>query len=189
MDFSTVKKLVIPEGEVTKITDASGNVLWQSGYTNQVPLSTESDGKTIYNGGLGYKNGYRLRSGGAEYALSWCAHTGFIPVKGGDIIRIGGMNFENVDGHSSAINVANSSFTNIGQCSTSSGNYGIFLESAYVSYGEAAVKNAKEKEGVWKWVVPPSASGVAYVRISCGSYNKVAADGSKLIVTVNEEIE
>ena len=98
------------------------------------------------------------------------------------------MNFEETLGHSSAINVANSSFTNIGQCSTSSGDYGIFLQSAYSSYGTKAVANAKEKEGVWKWVVPPAASGVAYVRISCGSYNQAAADGSKLIVTINEEI-
>ena len=29
MDFSHVKSLTIPEGEVTKITDSSGNVLWQ----------------------------------------------------------------------------------------------------------------------------------------------------------------
>lgn len=29
MDFTQVKSLTIPEGEVTKITDSSGNVLWQ----------------------------------------------------------------------------------------------------------------------------------------------------------------
>ena len=29
MDFSQVKSLTIPEGEVTKITDSSGNLLWQ----------------------------------------------------------------------------------------------------------------------------------------------------------------
>lgn len=29
MDFSQVKSLTIPEGEVTKITDSSGKVLWQ----------------------------------------------------------------------------------------------------------------------------------------------------------------
>lgn len=29
MDFSQVKSLTIPEGDVTKITDSSGNVLWQ----------------------------------------------------------------------------------------------------------------------------------------------------------------
>ena len=29
IDFSQVKTITIPEGEVTKITDSSGNVLWQ----------------------------------------------------------------------------------------------------------------------------------------------------------------
>lgn len=29
MDFNKVKSLTIPEGEVTKITDSSGNVLWK----------------------------------------------------------------------------------------------------------------------------------------------------------------
>lgn len=29
IDFSKVKSITIPEGEVTKITDADGNVLWQ----------------------------------------------------------------------------------------------------------------------------------------------------------------
>lgn len=31
MDFSQVKSLTIPEGNVTKITDSSGRVLWQAG--------------------------------------------------------------------------------------------------------------------------------------------------------------
>lgn len=64
MDFSNVKSITIPEGKVKRILSGS-TVLWQSGYTNLVPLSTEADDKTIYNGGLGYKNGYRIRSGGA----------------------------------------------------------------------------------------------------------------------------
>ena len=29
IDFSQVKTVTIPEGSVTKITDANGNVLWQ----------------------------------------------------------------------------------------------------------------------------------------------------------------
>lgn len=29
IDFSQVKSITIPEGEVTKIIDADGNVLWQ----------------------------------------------------------------------------------------------------------------------------------------------------------------
>ena len=29
IDFSQVNTVTIPEGEVTKITDSSGNILWQ----------------------------------------------------------------------------------------------------------------------------------------------------------------
>ena len=36
MNFSTVKELKIPEGNVTKITDASGKVLWEAGPTANV---------------------------------------------------------------------------------------------------------------------------------------------------------
>lgn len=38
MNFATLKGLTIPEGKVTKITDASGRVLWQSG----VPVTITS---------------------------------------------------------------------------------------------------------------------------------------------------
>ena len=36
MNFSTLKELKIPEGNVTKITDASGVVLWEAGPTANV---------------------------------------------------------------------------------------------------------------------------------------------------------
>lgn len=169
------------------LTESGKKTLWELiRYTNQVPLSIGTD-KKIYNGGLGYKNGYRIRSGGAEGALSCSAHTGFIPVKAGDVIRIGGLNFGSTHSHGSAMNVSDSSFTNIGQFSMQSGEYGIFAESAYRAYSKASV--VQEKTGVWKWVVPPADSGVAYIRVSCNMYDTgEAADGSKLIVTINEEI-
>jgi hypothetical protein len=184
IDFSTAKAIKIPEGDVYKIA-CNGETLWESSYLNMVPRSTEADGTTIYNGGLGYKNGYRIRSGGAEGALTTSAHTGFIPVKGGDIIRISGGDFSSTHSHGSAMNVADSNFTNIGQFSMTSGNYGIFL-SGYSNYAGSSV--VQEKTGVWKWVVPPAASGVAYIRVSCNAANGGNADGSKLIVTINQEI-
>lgn len=74
-------------------------------YTNQIPISTDTDG-TIFNG-IGYKQGYRLNSSGnvADVAsggvsTDWFV-TGFIPVKGGDIIRFSGAY---VEGGSGAVN-------------------------------------------------------------------------------------
>ena len=31
IDFSQVKTITIPEGDVTKITDSTGNILWEGG--------------------------------------------------------------------------------------------------------------------------------------------------------------
>ena len=57
-------------------------------YTNQVSISTDTDGN-VYNG-TGYKDGYRINSSGAEAALKGFTATGFIPFTKGQTIRIGG---------------------------------------------------------------------------------------------------
>ena len=59
--------------------------------------------------------------------------------------------------------------------------YGI-LGGSYSSYSYGSV--VEVSDGVWKWVVPPAASGVAYIRVS----GYTLGDGSGMIVTVNEEI-
>ena len=63
-------------------------------YTNQIPISTDTDG-SIFNV-VGYKQGYRLNSSGnvAEFTSTDWFVTGFIPVKGGDIIRFSGAYVE-----------------------------------------------------------------------------------------------
>ena len=55
--------------------------------TNRVNLSINPDG-TIYNGGLGYKRGYRIRSGGAELEFETGVCSGYIEVKPGDVVAI-----------------------------------------------------------------------------------------------------
>lgn len=67
-------------------------------YTNQIPISTDTDG-SIFNG-TGYKHGYRINSSGnvtdaasGGASTDWFA-TGFIPVKGGDVIRFSGAYVE-----------------------------------------------------------------------------------------------
>ena len=85
--------MTILEGKVAKITRKSdGAVLWKKGssYTNLLPLATDTDRKTIYQG-KGYITGYRLSSssGGLSKADDMCA-SGFIPCKVGDVLRIKG---------------------------------------------------------------------------------------------------
>lgn len=89
MDFSSVKKIVIPEGEVKQI-ECNGVVLWKGGYTNVLPLATDTDRKTIYQG-KGYITGYRLSSSGSLSSATTMCASGFISVKEGDVIRIKGI--------------------------------------------------------------------------------------------------
>lgn len=191
-NFHNYVHIMLPEGQVKTITRKSdGVVIWQRSGINQVLLSTESDGVTIYNGGLGYKNNTRVRSGGEETGSPSSACTGFIPVKAGDVIRISGMEFSNGYANGSAINVSDSARTNLGQFTIDGARYGLFTQAAYVPYANTSV--LEEKTGVWKWVVPPAASGIAHIRINANAYGASASsnytvNGSLLIVTVNEEI-
>lgn len=177
--FDGVKKITTPRGEVKKITRKSdGFVLWKSGYTNLVPLSTEADGKTIYNGGLGYKDGYRIRSGGAEAAESKASNTGYIKAKGRDVVRLSGYDVK-YNHNSNTINVYDASHTNRGQISAnSSWSYGIFNGDVH-TWDDVIL----EKDNVYYWVVPDGYD-IAYIRVT----GHTLGDGSKMIVTINEEI-
>ena len=44
IDFSTIKGLAIPEGEVTKITDASGTVLWSANTKPRLTITSLCNG-------------------------------------------------------------------------------------------------------------------------------------------------
>ena len=185
MDFSTLKVMMIPEGEVVQI-EYNGSVLWKkpSAYKNWARYSLEADGKTIYNNGLGYKNQTRIRSGGAEQEQGGTTCTGFIPAKNGDTIRISGATIKN-GGTAGTINICDSTTTNLGQwASNSDWGYGNLQGTSYAK-GDYMVE---ETTGVWKWVVPPTDVGnIAYVRV--GGFTGYGETGDKLIVTVNEEIK
>ena len=82
MDFSQLKKLSIPDGEVKQIA-CDGVVLWAAKtFTNQVPISTDTDG-SIFNG-VGYIENRRLSSSGglSGSAQNGSVTTGFMPFHG-----------------------------------------------------------------------------------------------------------
>ena len=158
-----------------------GTLVISGGYTNQVPISINADG-TIYNG-IGYKNGYRIRSGGEEQAFGGASCTGYIKVKPNDVIRISGFNIKNSSYTANVINISDSEFVNLGQWSANyAGGYGNLAGTAYAK-AEAMIE---EGNGVYKWVIPPADfCETAYIRVS-GVTN---GDGSVMIVTVNVEIK
>ena len=186
MNFAQVKSLKIPEGEVTKIV-VGGVVLWEkpASYKNWVKYSTEADGVTIYNGGLGYKDGCRVRSGGAEASSDTASCTGFIPFVKGDKLYIypqfTGCNIQN------AINFYNSARENLGQVTDSGAAYGICSnnpDSFKTTLGDGvSILDLSDN----------TVSGVeqtAFVRITnnIGEVSHIITSGSEMIVTVNEEI-
>ena len=65
------------------------DLISDTSYTNMIPLSTEVDGVTLYNGGKGYKENTRWSaSGGGDVYASGVYTCGYIPVSYGDVIRI-----------------------------------------------------------------------------------------------------
>lgn len=170
MDFTKIKKLFIGGIELKQLFIA---VL-----KNWARYSTESDGTTLYNG-IGYKSGYRVRSGGAEGAYSASSCTGYIPVSPGDVIRVSGCQWGNTYG--SAFNVYNSSLSLLGQACGDGSNNGQF-GSIWIEYsGDSVV----QKADYYEWVVPPTANITGYV--SFIRVTGAVSDGSKLIVYVNDD--
>lgn len=189
MLLSDFKKISI-DGVEMKQLFINDTQVWKSGYKNWVKYSTENDGKTIYNGGLGYKTGYRVRSGGAEGENSYAICTGFIPYKKGDLLRIipqfTGVNSQNT------INFYDSGFANLGQYNDNGSFYGICTGGGW--------NVATEQDGITTVDVTGAngAAGIAYIRIThiyvapgrtTGYTAYVQDPETDFIVTVNEEIE
>jgi hypothetical protein len=182
MIFSTIKTITIPEGAVKKIT-VGGDVLWEepASFKNWVFYSTESDGKTIYNNGKGYKDGCRIRSGGAEAEYSYASITGYIPYVKGDKLYIcppfTGGNTDNT------INFYDNTFACLGQV-TDSGNYYGFCNSSF----KTKVVNGISVLDI-SAVTVTGVENIAYVRIGNNIGNGIISSGSEMIITKNEEIK
>lgn len=144
-------------------------------FTNQVPISIASDG-SIYNDGLGYKNGYRLSSSGSESEMNTNVITGFIKAKAGDTIRIKGSNWCNTDVTTNYLIAYDSNFAKV-----YTGN----PQKSYETNTFVTSMNYDETTGI-STVVLKSGFVYEYIRISL--YYGSSPDGANLIVTVNEEI-
>ncbi|MGN1122276.1 MAG: metallophosphoesterase family protein, partial [Eubacteriales bacterium] len=143
------------------------------GYTNQIPISTDTDG-SIYNG-VGYKSGYRLGSSGTESSMDGMYVTGFIPCKTGDIIRLQNLTFQYGASNASnqRISIYDSAKNHIAQANATS--------------IKANCDAINDENGVYTQFTIKSFSGfdtttAAYFRLN-GTYI-----GDDSVITVNEEI-
>ena len=188
IDFSAFKKLTIGGVELKQLF-INGIQAWKSGYKNWVPYAIDTDG-SVYNGGLGYKNGYRLSSSGAEKTQAGSALTGFIPAKYGDVIRMANATWGATvsDGYS-YIQYYDEKFKvilsiNKHQNNSSGGNISNVGQTYKDLVDRSASNIVTDDKGVTIFnIVLTSPISYSYIRISA------TADGADMIVTVNEEIE
>ena len=189
VNWSNYAYLTIPEGKVKRIAKKDdGTILWEMSYINQVPLSIDESG-AIYNG-TGYKNKYRVRSAGAEASNESAVCTGYIPVKGGDTIRVSGCDFSLSSRTDRAINVYDANKQCLGQIVANypDAGYGCFAYGGAYQASHCFNTVVEESEGVWRWTLPNDTQ-FAYIRVTGSHYSYNKVDGSLLIVTVNEEIK
>lgn len=156
------------------IPKVTGNiVIYATAATNQLPLAVDTGG-SLYNGGQGWKAGYRLNSSGVEVAQDGAFVTGFMPFKQGDTMAL-----ENV-GLPANESVANTSWCYVALYDANKTK----LYTSYSKYVMAANKNNVTVDAnnyVTKWTLnywPKSndLSDVAFVRLST-----VAMDGTSKV--------
>ncbi len=144
------------ETETYKVSEMAAAVADYWGDFSPVAASTEDNGQP-YNGGLGYKLGYRTGSGGSETAAEGSACSGFISAEKGDIVRI---SFGSSDARPWYINMYDTEHIHIGICP---------LTGQAMAFNTLELKLLKE--------------GTRYIRFSLGSITG-AADVEKVKVKI-----
>lgn len=160
-----------PTGNVTVTVVA---VAAKPNYTNMIPLSINSD-KTPYNGGQGWKTGYRLNSSGTEAAATGFSVTGFIPVKTKDVVYFKNINY--VPGSNSTgsyLAVYNTSFTKIASVRSDQIADAAYLFKPYTTDANGNLTSVTLADG---------SQNYAYIRMSASQL------GVDSVITVNETIE
>lgn len=147
---------------ITAVAEASG-----SAYINQIPISTDASGNP-YNGGQGWKTGYRLNSTGAEVALAGIEVTGFIPFKLKDTIYIKNI----TDDGTHNIALYDASYTKLATMIFST-VFGSASNGEYMS---------KKIDGSVHTQVEQAGNNIAFIRLCA---DEITANS---IITVNEPI-
>lgn len=143
-------------------------------YTNQIPISTDTDG-SVY----GYKAGYRLNGSGNPEVMNNSYVTGFIPVAVGNTVYMKNVTFQYGASSGLASNNQRISFFNASKVQ--------IVQINATGLGGIA-GGVKGDDNIWTQFTPKSTmndvdcSGVAYFRINA------AYIGDDSIITVNEPI-
>lgn len=160
---------------------------YQSGpkYTNALTEAIDTDGQP-YNGGKGWKDGYRLNSSSTETADTAADITGFIPAKWGDTLYLENvkMNPNSANKSKSYIRMFNSSFTVLGAYFRGDTGFAHATTNGGMVVGSDGYASSIKLDATTFTSVPDSGMDKAiYVRFCC---DEITDDS---IVTVNEPIE
>lgn len=190
MNLSNLKELIVDGIKLVELK-INGVLVWMAKtFTNQVPISTDTDG-SIFNG-TGYIENRRLSSSGglSSSAQNGSVTTGFIPFPTGDstVIRMKGVEWVNANGKQNghyyivfydANKKANSSAYS-GLIEAPPTDLGHILTVTRDSNGVETIvfnKDYGTSNSLLKWI-----RSAKFIRIT--AYGK----GADFIVTINEEI-
>lgn len=143
-----------------------------AGYTNQIPISIDTDG-SIYDGD-GKMTGYRFNSSGTYTAEATIAVSGYIPVKNGDIIRLYNAAGTSANESFVAVKFFNAAFETI--ITT-----GYYNKSNIIKYCSGTMANDNKDLTFKVEGTGNTWNSLSYIRMSFYNYDSA-------IITVNEEV-
>lgn len=181
--IDTSKRYVLPDGYVYAWTYSEHIVESK----NHILSSIDSDG-TPYNGGKGYKEGYRLNSGGVETSSSTdIIVSGFIPYNGEDIeLRIPNTDTQNNNNY---FHIYNSDFSTIKVTSDGTLIDGSYRLLKYWVSDYDATATVESATGTTKYTIPKESiyKNAAYIRVS--SWAATAVNSSTFDLALNEGLD
>lgn len=161
-----------------KVMTIDEEIVDNTGYTNQIPISTNSDGSLFVgtNGEKGYKTGYRLSmSGGGESAQEGTEVTGFIPVTKDSVIRIKNIAWE--DDSTRGVVAYNANFEK-----TPTDKMGCNIDAMFGVYGYDDGNGVRRSQRLLSLANFANDDTIRYIRLCSTDINENS------IITVDEEI-
>lgn len=185
MDFSKFKKLTIGGVELKQLFINDIQVWKAISFTNQVPISTDTDG-SIFNG-VGFKENVRLSSSGgiSGSAQNGSVTTGFIPFYGDTTI----IKMKDVEWLNTTANYGGHYYINFYD---SNKKFLTYCASQNVSDAAHVVTVTRDSNGIETVVFNESygTTNVFLQAVRKAKYIRITArgKGADMIVTINEEI-
>lgn len=171
------------DGNWVEIGTLNHTVVPEPTYTNAFTLAIDSN-KQPYNGGKGWKDGYRLNSSATESQDAAADVTGFIPVLWGDTLYLRDISMP-TSGNSLGKNyiyVYDASFANIGAYFRGDSSMASAISKGGITVGADGNVSSIKLDGTTFDSTPSGSMNTRYVRFSC---DQITDDS---LITINVPI-